>query len=105
MSGQTEDQILFVLDGIRPEIYTAADPGELDSSFACRMRQYFMTAACRRGYEVINLQPRFLETFHETGRKSEFPTDNHWNETGHRVVAAAIADSATFRRTFPALAH
>lgn len=64
------------------------------------MRRYFERAARARGYQVIDMQPVFMEQHRAHGERFEYPTDSHWNELGHRVVADELRKSPVFQRTF-----
>jgi len=65
------------------------------------MRRYFAAAAQARGYAVLDLQPVFIARNRQDGSRFEFPTDSHWNELGHRLVAEELRGSAVFRQLFP----
>jgi hypothetical protein len=93
------ERILFVIDAMRPSIYSdkalEADRG----SYFDLMRGYFSERAARLGFEVIDMQPVFLKRYKETGEEFEFyPIDAHWNELGHRLVADRISESSVFKR-------
>jgi hypothetical protein len=105
MSGLDSRSILFVLDAVRPAIYSEAALRQAETGYHARMRRYFAAQAAARGYAVIDLQPVFIARHREDGSKFEFPTDSHWNERGNRVVAEEIARSPVFARVFrdPAL--
>jgi hypothetical protein len=60
------------------------------------MRRYFIEQAREKGFEVIDLQSRFVDHFAEHHHKFEFPTDNHWNALGHEVAGDAISHSALY---------
>ena len=99
-SGLGNDRIVFVLDGMRPHLYEASDLGNVSDSYFARMRLYFMAKAGSLGYQVLDLQPRFIERHQADGALFEFPTDAHWNATGHEVAAEAVESSAVFRTLF-----
>jgi hypothetical protein len=45
------------------------------------------------GMSVVDTFPLFRSHFETTGERVDFsPTDWHWNETGHKIAAAAIHD-------------
>ena len=100
MSGLDASRIAFVVDGMRPEIYSAEGRRAMVGSYFDRMRGYFFKQAGARGYEVLDMQPRFLSRYKATGIRFEFTTDNHWNAEGHELVAKVIGASRLFRRTF-----
>lgn len=99
-AGVAPDRILLMLDGIRPQLYDdAALAGVADSYFA-QMRAYFMGRAAALGYEVMDLQPRFVARYRAEGRRFEDPVDAHWNALGHEEAAAAVEASGLFRTLF-----
>ena len=97
-SGLSAERILFVVDGLRPELYDAAALSAAADSYVARMRTHFIAAARERGYDVIDLQPRFIHA-HAADHSSrfEFPYDAHWNDRGHGLAAEAVTGSAQFR--------
>lgn len=95
------EKILFVLDGMRPNLYSEEGLKEAKGSYFDLMRKFFMKEALDSGYEVIDMQEIFHNFFLSTGEKFEFyPVDAHWNETGHRLVAEEIKKSTLFRNVF-----
>ena len=97
--------ILFVLDGMRPDIYSAATLEAAEKSFQAHMRAYFTAEATARGYEVRDMQPVFIERHARDGARFEFPTDKHWNALGHRLVADEVRKSSAYGRLFNPLVH
>jgi hypothetical protein len=90
------DRIVFLLDGARYE----GDVAAIERSYFGLMRQHFMSEASRRGHEVVDLEPRFLQRSSDHRTRFDFPTDGHWNPTGHEVVAEALAASNLYRTLF-----
>ena len=90
------DRIVFLVDGARYDYEVA----KTEQSFFGVMRRRFMREAERRGHEVIDLQPRFLQRSADGRTHFSFPTDAHWNATGHEVVADALAASSLYRTLF-----
>jgi hypothetical protein len=86
--GLPPDRIAFLVEGAR---YREAVEATEQSYFGL-MRAYFKAQASQHGYEVIDLQPWFVK-HSDAGARYEFPTDAHWNETGHAVAAEALAGS------------
>ncbi len=99
-SGLRPEEILITLDGLRPELYDPERLAAAQESFAAQMMAFLWTKAASQGFEVINLQPLFIAHHEEAGERFEFPFNNHWNATGHAILADAIRDSATFARVF-----
>jgi hypothetical protein len=94
------NEILFVVDGMRPHLYDAQTLSKAKGSYFDLMRKYFIGQAMEKGYEVIDMQPVFLEKHQLSGTRFEFPTDGHWNESGHELVAEKIKASAVYSRLF-----
>lgn len=99
-SGLAPSRILLVLDGFRPHMYDPAMLTAVQGSFWDRMREYLLTNARARGYEVIDLHPVFMQRYARDRRRFEFSTDTHWNGAGHAAVADAVRASAVFRTVF-----
>lgn len=96
-SGLPPERVLILVDGMRPELY---DPPQLERasrSFFGVMRARLIEQGRARGFEVVDLQPAFLERFARDGERFEFPTDYHWNATGHAAVADAVRGSRVWR--------
>jgi hypothetical protein len=98
MAGLPPDRINFILDGAR----YAGDAATTDASYFGLMRRRFMAVATGQGYEVIDMQPRFIEHNRDGKTRFEYPTDGHWNSTAHGLVAQSLASSVLFRRIFAA---
>jgi len=99
-SGLGSDSIVFVVDALRPAMYSAETLLKAQNSYVSRMRQYFMKQARSRGYEILDMQPAFMGKHRLDNSRFEFPTNGHWNELGNRVVADEIRKSAVFTRIF-----
>jgi hypothetical protein len=87
--GLSAQCVAFTVDGSRYPDRVKHDAG----TFFDIMRRYFIERASARGYEAIDLDPRFLARYQETAERFDFPNDGHWNENGHRVVADALRSS------------
>ncbi len=96
-----QNRIAFLVDGLRPNLYSSEGVVAARGSYAQLMRDYFTAAARGRGYEVIDLQPIFQARYARDGERFEFPNDNHWNTVGHRVAAEALCASHLFQELFP----
>src|SRR5499426_2263567 len=90
------DRIAFLVDGARYESAVAIT----ERSYFGLMRAHFMAEASRRGYEVVDLQPRFVERSRDGKTRYEYLTDGHWNPAGHAVVAEALGASQLFAKVF-----
>ena len=70
------------------------------------MRRAFIEKAAAQGYEVIDLDTRFIPRHARTGESFEFSDDNHWNGAGSRCrgrggagIEDACAAAAIRRKT------
>jgi hypothetical protein len=96
-SGLPPERVLILVDGMRPELY---DPPQLEraaQSYFGVMRARLIEQARARGFEVLDLQPAFQERFAREREPFEFPSDYHWNATGHAAVADAVRGSRVWR--------
>jgi hypothetical protein len=92
------DRIVFLVDGARYD----AEVAVTEASYFGLMRRHFMREAGQRGYEVVDLQPLFLERGRDGPTRFEYPIDGHWNAMGHAVVAEALGASKAYEKTFAA---
>lgn len=99
-TGLGNDKILFVIDGMRPHLYNPTDLMKAKGSYFDLMREYFIKAAESKGYEIIDMQPAFIYRHKTAGIRFEFPTDGHWNEAGHNLVAEKIKHSIVYSSLF-----
>jgi hypothetical protein len=101
-SGLDADSILFVMDAMRPAIYSPQELRQSEDAYFPRMRRYFAEQAGKRGYRVLDMQPVFMARHARDGSTFEAgPTDGHWNALGHRLVAEEVQRSELFARVFP----
>ena len=91
------DRIVLVLDGIRPELYDSTALARNADSYVARMRDYLVSQARARGFEVVDMQPIFRAHYETHGQRFESRNEAHWNALGHAVVAEAIARTNTFQ--------
>lgn len=99
-SGLKNDKILFVIDGMRPNLYNSTALIRANNSYFDLMRKYFIESAMSKGYEIIDMQPVFIKKHISEGIRFEFPSDGHWNEAGHDLVAEKIKASAVYKTLF-----
>jgi hypothetical protein len=99
-AGLDRGAILFVLDALRPALYSEDALREAEKGAHGIMRRYFAAQARSRGYEVVDMQPAFVSRHRRDGSRFEFPSDNHWNALGQQLVADAIQGAAAFARVF-----
>ena len=57
------------------------------------MRTAFRAKAEALGYEVLDLDGRFVERHARTGERFEYLRDGHWNPAGHEVAFEAVLSS------------
>jgi hypothetical protein len=98
MAGLPPSKILFIVDGMRPDLYDGEKLDFAERSFFGIMRRYFVEKAGAHGFEIIDMQGIFAKHYHQHAEKFEFPRDNHWNSLGHQLVTDAVAGSELFRR-------
>lgn len=97
-AGLDSRSIVFVLDAVRPAIYSPQALQEAGSGYFAQMRRYFKDEAGARGFEVLDMQPVFIGRHRADNSRFEFRTDCHWNELANQLVAEEIRKSALFRR-------
>ena len=73
---------------------------EVSGAYFPIMRDYLIVESKRRGFEVADLQPRFMARFKQNGERFEWAFNNHWNASGHAVFAQSILESQTFAAVF-----
>jgi hypothetical protein len=100
-AGVPAERILLVVDGIRPNLYREEELQAASGSFFDLMRRRLMDLARASGFEVIDMQARFMQRHAGDGSRFESAADAHWNSLGHQEVARAIAASGVFARIFP----
>ena len=94
--GLAKNRFLFVVDAMRPQIYSESDLKRANGSYFDLMRRYFLEQAAGHGYEAIDMQPRLIGRHQRDGSRFEFTIDAHWNDAGHQEAAEAIASSRVF---------
>ena len=101
-SGLGPDRIVLVTDGLRPELYDDEMLDETRGTFGDAARRYFLANAASRGYETIDMQPRFRAHYRKHRRRFEWPQDSHWNALGHERCFEAVRSSKLLSGAFPA---
>ncbi len=79
--------LLLAMDGDRAAIYA----GRANSP-ALALNRIAGEAAARAGVPFLDLHPVFAADWAKRHRRFEFEADAHWNENGHAVAGAAIAE-------------
>jgi hypothetical protein len=87
------DDIVLVVDAMRPQIYSDAELAAARTSYFGRMRADLMSDAVAKGFKVIDMeQPmRADHALHHV--RFERPSDMHWNAHGHAVAAEAVRNA------------
>ena len=83
---QIIDKVTLVLDADRQDIYN----NRRTESYFQKMREYTIRKAKENGVRVVDMKPIFEDDYEENMVKFEFPTDGHWNERAHELVAEAL---------------
>lgn len=97
---QDKSRVLFVMDGVRPDLYAPGGIAGQEDNYDVAVFRYFAERAQEEGYSVVDMGPRFSERHRRDGSTFEFPTDLHWNELGNQMVADAIAETDLFKSVF-----
>lgn len=82
--------IVLVVDAPRPQLYDPADLAAVQTSYFARMRARLISEAKARDFDVVDMQPFFVQAYAADHKTFEYPNDGHWNAHGHEVAAAAI---------------
>jgi hypothetical protein len=98
MSGLNPSGILFVIDGMRPHLYDSDHLNLTRGTYFDLMRRYFIASAEARGYEVVDMHSIFRSQYEKFGQRFEYPTDMHWNSSGHELVFKSITKSRFLRK-------
>lgn len=101
-SGVDPAHTVLVVDAMRPAMYNAGDLKAATGSYFDVMRRYFMERATAGGFEVVDMEPRFMREYALDSSRFEFTADHHWNGHGHEEAAKAVASSKAFQQLFPA---
>jgi hypothetical protein len=84
-------RIILVFDAERDRIY-APERAEMCPTRDALALLLLERRATRSGFGVIDMEPIFRDAFHRTGEHFDYsPVDSHWNGTGHRLAAQAVA--------------
>ena len=97
-SGLDPNGIAFVVDGLRPMRYTEGWEDHLDGSYHDVVRRYFMDRARVGGYDVIDMQPVFVDHYRSHEEPFNWTRDAHWNALGHGLCADQVGRSQVLHR-------
>jgi len=93
-TGLAPKDICFVVDGLRPHLYTPEGLRAAANSYVAVMSAYFLEKARSTGFQVIDMQPIFFKDFTENRQIFDYAEiDSHWNERGHALFAKAVLGS------------
>lgn len=81
-----EQQVTLVLDADRQDIYNR----QITDSYFREMRRYTINIAKSHNMEVIDMRLIFEEDYLKHDERFDFPTDGHWNERSHKLLAREI---------------
>ena len=81
-------KLLLTMDGDRQGIYAG-----LGDSAPLALNRLAAATAMRHGIPFLDLHPEFTADWRANGRRFEFESDGHWNEHGHAVAGAAVAEA------------
>lgn len=104
-SGVPSERIVLIVDGERPQLYDAQQLKAVQTSYFSQMRSYLIAHAMARGYNVVDMQPRFMARHARDGTRFEWPIDAHWNASGHEEAAKAVAETGVLERVFGSGSH
>ena len=62
------------------------------------VRRYFMDRARAGGYDVIDMQPVFVEHYRSHEEPFNWTRDAHWNALGHGLCADQVGRSQVLHR-------
>ena len=96
-TGVRTGNIVLILDAERANIYEPS-PRDTGRSYYSQMKHKLVEAAVSTDIHLIDMEEPFANHFRENRQKFEFPTDGHWNELGHSLVAKEILASEFWRQ-------
>ena len=86
------ERILLVLDASRHRVYSqGADMG--NQTYYERVKPELLRKAQEAKIMTLDTMDSFARHYEHNQKKFEYPTDGHWNEIGHRVVAESIMNT------------
>ncbi|MBI1388213.1 MAG: hypothetical protein GC154_07170 [bacterium] len=92
-TGAEPSQVMFIVDGVRPQLYNEAPDKAGEDTFWGQVRGDFITRARDRGYRVADMQQVFRDHYQQHQQKFEFPNDGHWNSLGDQIAAEQVLQS------------
>jgi hypothetical protein len=101
LAGLSPNDVCFIIDGIRPQLYDERELETASTGFFGTMRNYFREQAHTLGYAVIDMQPILIENYKKNGLPFEFRHDGHWNPVAHSLAAKALEQSQFLSASHP----
>lgn len=92
-NGSTD--IIFVMDGLRDEMYA----NQLKNTQIGWLNLMMKQTVASKGMKFIDLTNVFLTDYQQHKRRFETRIDNHWNEYGHQKVTEAVFEFITKNET------
>lgn len=83
---QIISKVTLVLDADRQDIYN----NQRSKSYFQKMRDYTINSANAHSVRLIDMRQIFEDDYENNKVKFEFPTDGHWNERAHKLLAEAL---------------
>ena len=80
-------RVIIILDGDRNKIY---DRWGVTKSYFNKMRSFMIELAITNDVKYIDMDPVFREDYKIFKKSFQFPTDGHWNEHAHKLVAREL---------------
>ena len=96
-SGLPPTRIIFIIDGLREQIYANGEHHFSESYFS-KMRTYFMEQTRDQGYHIVDMNPIFKSEYLKNKVRFEFPHDWHWNSNAHQLAAMAVSQSRILKQ-------
>ena len=79
-------KVIFILDAVRPSIYSPQSLIDSENSFWSKMRVYFSNHESMKNFTLIDMQDYFIKHYNDNELKFEYKTDGHWNDLAHSLV-------------------
>jgi hypothetical protein len=83
-------EIVIVVDAIRPQIYDEEQLERARSSYFGILRAKLISEAKAKGFTVVDAEVPMRADYAAAHQVFEYPTDGHWNSHAHGVMAAAV---------------
>ena len=84
-------ELALMMDGHRDAIYTD-EAGPDAGTVPLQLNRVSAEMAAKHDLPFLDLHPHFLADWQANRASFNFESDGHWNEYGHRLVAATLTD-------------